>query len=280
MGVYKVRNPDGSISYTGTRPTAGSYEEWGARGSGRRRDAELDNRELKSLIGEVRKRVPRIPDYLEYIAYLRHHHPWHFDRVMADLKLQDPEAWAKLQRYPQFRPLRETAIGWRAAERHLAAGVGFASGKFTGTVERWLETTVKDMMKRDRFGPYSDALEPGARPPVPGTGRTPDNPQPTAAAVTSQRNLRAARAAVRSSKATAVTRLGGPLLDLGIGALDPQVFSGVAVFEGIRLGKELEEQGILMPEEASRLPRMMARREFAEVRELIEAGRRRAEASP
>lgn len=62
------------------------------------------------------------------------------------------------RKYPQFRPLRETALGLKAGSNLLGAGVGLATGKFTGSVEKWMASTLKDLMKRDRFGPYADAL--------------------------------------------------------------------------------------------------------------------------
>ncbi|WP_140625768.1 hypothetical protein [Methylibium rhizosphaerae] len=62
------------------------------------------------------------------------------------------------KKYPQFRPLRETALGLKAGSNLLGAGVGLATGKFTGSVEKWMASTLKDLMKRDRFGPYADAL--------------------------------------------------------------------------------------------------------------------------
>ncbi|WP_052312473.1 hypothetical protein [Ralstonia solanacearum] len=64
----------------------------------------------------------------------------------------------KLQKYPQFRPLLNRALGLQAAEKNLTAGIGLVTGKYTGSVEKWLETTVKDMMKVHRWEAYADVL--------------------------------------------------------------------------------------------------------------------------
>ncbi len=257
MPIYKSIGPDGTTVYSQSRPTSGKYQEVGPSGRKTERDAEHDHAQARKLISETRKRVPKLREYFEYLSYLRHHSPLRFDEALRDLKRSDPQAWMALQKHPQFRPLRETAIGLKAANRNLAAGIGFASGNFTGTVEKWLESTVKNLMKRDRFGSYSDVPK-----------------------ASSARQMDTARAAVRSSAATAFTRVGNPLIDLGVGALDPEVFRGVSAIQGMRLGKKLVEDGTLMPEEALELRGMMARGEFAEARSLIESGLERARKNP
>jgi hypothetical protein len=202
--------------------------------------------------------------------------------VLRELQRTDPETWLKLQKYPQFRPIRDTALGIKAGEKHLLS-LPSVAGKFTGGAERWFETTLKDLMKRDRWGPYADVL--GAKattlpaPPAPQYSRSRlgqylkvEDARAAQAAKASAKELEASRAAVRASRATAVSRIGNPLIELGIGALDPQFFSGISAIEGMRLGKRLVEKGVLMPEEALELRGMMARGEFDQARALIEAG--------
>ncbi|WP_230426082.1 hypothetical protein [Ralstonia syzygii] len=193
----------------------------------------------------------------------------------------------KLQKYPQFRPLLNRALGLQAAEKNLTAGIGLVAGKYTGSVEKWLETTVKDMMKVDRWEAYADVL--GAKSstllePTPttysnsrwGQFAKAEDPRALEAAKSAAKKLEGSRAAIRFSAAQATTRVLDPLLDLGIGALNTDFFKGISAVEGMRLGKKLVEKGILTPEEALELRGMMARAEFDQARALIEAGAERA----
>lgn len=289
MGVYKITRPDGSIEYSDMPGGAGRVEPVGSDGT-----RAYDHKQVKDIIKEVQKRVPKLNDYLEYLEYLRNHRPYQLDRVLQELRKEDPQTWLKLQKYPQFKPLNQTALGLKATETHLGPGIAVIAaqvtgsyGGVTGSVEKWLETTVKDMMKRDRYGPYAPVLGskastlPASKSPTYSDSRLgqylkTEDARSLEAAKRSAKAMEASRAAVRTAKATAVTRGLNPLLDLGIGASDIDFFKGVSAIQGMRLGKELVEKGVLTQEEALELRGMMARAEFGKARELIEAGAQRA----
>ena len=206
-----------------------------------------------------------------------------------DLKDEDPQTWLKLQKYPQFRPLHNTALGLKAADKHIAAGIGFVSGSITGSVEKWLETTVKDMMKRDRFGPYANVLRTetkplNAKPPSYSNSRfgqhlKVEDARLEKTAAVSAKAMDQAAAAKRTGVVTAVSRTGNVLIELGFGALKVETFSGISYIRGIEIAERLKKSGILDADEAYMLPRMLASHEFDKVIEMIKSGMARAEGS-
>ncbi|OAI59820.1 hypothetical protein RSP795_19435 [Ralstonia solanacearum] len=289
-GIFRHVDAKGRVTYSDLPPSEpGRVDVLSSSGNRTSdEDARKAHKDAVTYIKEAQKRGPKIKDYLEYIQYLRDKGRfWRWEKAMQDLRREDPEAWMKLQKYPQFRPLLNRALGLQAGEKNLTAGVGLITGKYTGSVEKWLETTVKDMMKVDRWGPYADVL--GAKAstllePQPttysnsrwGAFAKVEDPKAVQAAKDAAKKLEASRAAIRASRATAVTRVLNPLIDLGIGALDTDFFKGISAVEGMRLGKKLVEKGILTPDEALELRGMMARAEFDQARALIEAGAERA----
>lgn len=289
-GIFRHVDAKGRVTYSDLPPSEpGRVDVLSSSGNRTSdEDARKAHKDAVTYIKEAQKRGPKIKDYLEYIQYLRDKGRfWRWEKAMQDLRREDPEAWMKLQKYPQFRPLLNRALGLQAGEKNLTAGVGLITGKYTGSVEKWLETTVKDMMKVDRWGPYADVLGAKASTLLEPQRTTYSNsrwgafakvedPKAVQAAKDAAKKLEASRAAIRASRATAVTRVLNPLIDLGIGALDTDFFKGISAVEGMRLGKKLVEKGILTPDEALELRGMMARAEFDQARALIEAGAERA----
>ncbi|MEO3711530.1 DUF4124 domain-containing protein [Roseateles flavus] len=287
--VYRVVRPDGRVEFTDTPQGAGTVEAVRPGQQARTRSDEQNKQdydEAKKLIKEAQKRIPKINDYLDYLSYLRSNSPRKLDLVLQELQKSDPKAWLALQKYPQFRPLRDTLVGVKAGERSLTAGLGLATGSFGGSAEKWLESSVKEMMKRDRWGPYADVLGakastlPAPKAPTYSNSRLGqylkvEDARQAAAAKQSAKELESARAGIRTARATAATRVLNPLLDLGIGALDPDVFRGISAIEGMRLGKKLVDKGILEPEEALELRSLMAQGKFDEARALIDQGIKR-----
>ncbi|MBT1539099.1 DUF4124 domain-containing protein [Ralstonia solanacearum] len=289
-GVFRHVDANGRVTYSDLPPSEpGRVDVLSSSGNRTSdEDARKAHKDAVTYIKEAQKRGPKIKDYLEYIQYLRDKGRfWRWEKAMQDLRREDTEAWMKLQKYPQFRPLLNRALGLQAGEKNLTVGIGLITGKYTGSVEKWLETTVKDMMKVDRWGPYADVL--GAKAstlldPQPTTYSNSrwgqfakvEDPKAVQASKDAAKKLEASRAAIRASRATAVTRVLNPLIDLGIGALDTDFFKGISAVEGMRLGTRLVEKGILTPDEALELRGMMARAEFDQARALIEAGAERA----
>ena len=202
--------------------------------------------------------------------------------MLRELKQEDPEMWLKLQKYPQFRPLCNTALGLNAAEKHLDAGIGLITGKVTGSIEKWMETTLKDMMKRDRFGPYAEVLGskattlPTPAPPQYSNSRLghylkTEDARAAQAAKAAAKELENSRAAVRASRGTALTRGLSPLLDLELGALDPEVHSGVTNFSiEIKLKRALAA-GLLDDEQYTTAHNLMAQGKYEEMQAYLDA---------
>ncbi|UQY81772.1 DUF4124 domain-containing protein [Ralstonia pseudosolanacearum] len=285
-GIFRQTDASGRVTYSDLPPSGPGKVDI-LSSSGNRisdEDARKAHKDAVTYIKEAQKRGPKIKDYLEYLQYLRDKGRfWRWEKAMQDLRREDPEAWMKLQKYPQFRPLLNRALGLQAAEKNLTAGIGLVTGKYTGSVEKWLETTVKDMMKVDRWGPYADVL--GAKAstllePQPtsysnsrwGQFAKVEDPKAIQAAKDAAKKVEASRAAIRASRATAVTRVLNPLLDLGIGALDTDFFKGISYFRGVQIAENLKNKGVLDADEAYLLPRMLAAGEYDKVVAMIQAG--------
>jgi hypothetical protein len=282
-GVYRVVRSDGSVEYTDTPSGAGRIESLRpgtARPNEREAERRYDPKLAAELIKEAQKRVPKVVDYLDYIDYLRHNSPIRFDRVMNELRQQDPQTWLKLQKYPQFRPLRETAIGIKAGDRLLAGGIGLASGNALGSAEKWMETTLKELMKRDRFGPYADVLGSKATTlAVPevrysnsrlGQYLKGEDVRAAAAAKATAKDLETARAGLRAAKGAAVTRAMGPMVDLGIGMLDPQKANEVGTIALRLRAQKLFERGVLDEEQWAESQQLLSTGRYVEMQQLMD----------
>ena len=230
--IYRHVDSHGKVTYSDFLPSAD--ERTAAKSD---EEARRDHQDAVKYIKEAQKRIPKLLDYLEYTEYLRNHSPFKLDHVLLKLKVEDPQTYFKLQQYPQFRPLHNTALGLKAADKHLAAGIGFASGSITGSVEKWFETTVKDMMKRDRFGPYANVLRSetkplNAKPQTYSNSRfgqylKVEDARLEKSAEASAKAMDSSRAAKRFAKVTLVSRGGGAVFGAGLEALKRE--NGVAV---------------------------------------------------
>ena len=276
--VYRVTRPDGSVEYSDHPQGPGQVDVLDEHGRAREPQPH-DHQAVKDVIKEVQKRAIKINDYLDYLVYLRDHRPHQLDRVLMELKQTDPEAWLSLQKYPQFRPLRQTTLGLKAAEKHATAVIGMAGGKVGGSLEGWLETTVKDMMKRDRWGPYADVL--GSKGSTLAT-RTPtysnsrlgqylkvEDARAAQQSAQVAKDAEGARAALRTARATAVTRALNPLLDLGLNLLNPDMFSSTAnITLELRL-RRLRDAGVLDLEQYTEAHNLMAQGRYREMQEYL-----------
>jgi hypothetical protein len=282
MATYRVDRADGTTEYTDVPQGAGKVTPVSANGRAsaeKAADKPYDHQQIKGVIKEIQKRVPKLNEYLEYIDYLRHNSPLRFDRVMRELQKEDPATWMKLQKYPQFRPLKETSVGLKAGTNILGAAAGLANGKFAGSTEKWMESTLKDLMKRDRFGPYADVL--GSKSTTLPT-KTPtysnsklgqylkvEEAKAATASTNAAKDLSSAEAGLRAAKGTALTRMFSPILDLGIGLLDPQVHAGVAnAAVELKLRKALSS-GALTEEQYIEAHNLMAQGKFKEMQDYL-----------
>jgi hypothetical protein len=287
MGLYKITRPDGSVEYTDL-PSGPGLVQTADAGSGETvaQPSEAERREdyerAKSIIEQAKKRIPKLKDYLEYLDYLRTYRPLHFDEVMSQLKRQDPATWQRLQRYPQFRPLRETAVGLKAGNNILQAATKLPTGGVTGTFEYWLEATLKSMMKRDRYGPYAEVLGDKGRPFIErpttysnsrwGEFMKVEGPKLAAASKAATKELEIASAGVRAARGMSAVGVTAPFLEFGIRALDVDVFRGFSYLQGINLSKELMNKGIFTSDDALVFPSLLANHQYQEAVELVRAG--------
>ncbi|WP_166898208.1 DUF4124 domain-containing protein, partial [Massilia sp. CCM 8734] len=235
---------------------------------------------IKFLLAQARIRGLKLNDYLEYIDYLRHYSPVRFDRVMSELRLEDPQAWMKLQKHAQFRPLRETGIGLKAAANIMGASAGMANGKFGGSMEKWMESTLKDLMKRDRYGPYADVLGDKAstlvtKTPTFSNSRLGQYMQAEGALVDAvsaktAKDMAGSRAALRAAvKGTAVVRSVGPVLDVMVAALNPEVMSSFAI---IKLRTEMDKMyanGVLSLDQLEAARHLLSQAKYDSVKRLL-----------
>jgi hypothetical protein len=85
---------------------------------------------------------------------------------------------------------------------------------------------------------------------------------------------------VLNAASTAATRVGGPVLDVMIGALDPQVFAGVSAIAGAEMiDKNLRKRGIILDDdEKYLLPRYIANQQWEEIRNVMREAALRHEA--
>jgi len=281
-GIYRIVRPDGSIEYSDHPSGPGDIDPMGRKASpSESEDKPYDHKQTQSMISEARKRIPKMEDYLNYLEYLRNHRPFQLDRVLQELQAEDPKTWLKLQKYPLFRPLRDTQLGLKAGEKNLTAVVGLAAGSFTGSVEKWFENSVKAMMKRDRWGPYADvalgasaSTLPPPKPPEYSNSRLGqhlkvEDARAATAAKEAAKELEASRAALRSAKATAFTRVAGPLVDVGVALLDPEVGKSVGN-EVLRVkARRLYEQGVIDEMQWAETQNLLSQGKYVEMQKLM-----------
>ncbi len=246
-GVFRIVDKDGNVTFS-DRPAGAagaSVQPWRPGDPGKpdlkgapKSKAEADYDTAKQDIALARRHVPNLAQYLDYLDYLRHHSPIRFDRLMQELQHDDPQVWLELQKFPQFQPLSRTLGVAKAGEGRLALAVGVATGNYGGSVAKWAESTLKDLMKRDGY--YADVLGAKAttlpQPPrrTYSTSRlgqylATEVPRQEAAATAVAKELQKGREALRSGAATAFSRVGGSIVDVEIAALDPATASSVGV---------------------------------------------------
>jgi hypothetical protein len=250
-GIFRIVDKDGKVTFS-DRPAGASdanVQPWKAGDAGKadtngsaRTKADADYDTARQDIALARKHIPNLVQYLEYLDYLRHHSPIRFDRLMQQLQHDDPQVWLKLQKYPQFQPLSRALGMPKAGENRLALAAGIAVGNYGGSIDKWAESTLKDLMKRDGY--YADVLGAKAttlaQPPKRvysasrlGQYMATEVPRQEAAATAVAKDLQKGREALRSGAATAFSRVGGTVIDVELAALNPDN-AGTAVILVLR----------------------------------------------
>jgi hypothetical protein len=179
---YRTTGDSGKPSFGDFASTRADGEAAMRKGDGRYQTVEqiqpeaISHSQIKDAIKVAQKHIPKLHDYWQYLEYLHRYYPSRLNQVMQQLKQQDVQTWLKLQKHPMFRPITDTMFGLKAGENNMAVGLQLTTGNITGSIEKWLDGPVKEMMKRDRFGPYADLLGCKAStlaPPSPSTTPTP-----------------------------------------------------------------------------------------------------------
>jgi hypothetical protein len=284
MGVYRIVHEDGSVEYTDVptstpdlRPAPGQQDRPAKQTTEEQHRKAYER--AKTLMKEAQKRIPKVQDYLEYIAYLRTNSPARFDYVMRELKKGDFDTWLKLQKYPRFRPLGDTVLGVKAGERMIGLGLGSATGSFMGSFEKFAETTLKSMMARDGWNP--DVL--GAKsttlptPPAPvysgsklGNWLKQEEATLVRAAKAAASELEGSSAALRAAKGTAISRAGGPVLDTLTGFLDPNIAQATGVTQLSERARKLYERGVLDVEQWDEVTTLLGQSKYDEARKFMD----------
>jgi hypothetical protein len=85
---------------------------------------------------------------------------------------------------------------------------------------------------------------------------------------------------VLNAASTAATRVGGPVLDVMIGALDPRVFAGISAIIGVKkISQNLLKKGIVLwPDEEYLLERYLAGQDWEAIRNVVREAALRHEA--
>ena len=246
-GVFRIVDKDGNVTFSDkpAGPAGASVQPWKAGDSSKpeptgapKTQSQRDYDTAKQDIALARKHIPNLVQYLEYIDYLRHHSPVRFDRVMQQLRHEDPQVWLKLQKYPQFQPLSRALGMAKAGENRLTLTMGIAAGNYGGSIDKWAESTLKDLKKRDGY--YADVLGAKAttlaQPPRRvysasklGQYMAAEVPRQEAAATTVAKELQKGREGLRTGAATAFSRVGGTIIDVELQALNADRGSDVAV---------------------------------------------------
>lgn len=268
-GIYKQVLSDGRIVYTDSPRGQGSIQaiKPGQSAEPEKTQAQRDHEVAAAAIKKAPSIIPTVEQYLAYVDYLRHHSPARLDRVMRELKVVDPQTWLKLQKHPQFKSLHNTVTGLKAGEKHLTAAIGFASGDFSGAGKGWLERSLKDLMKRDRFGPFAELAEKAA------ATTKPTNPAMAAdlaynakAGAAADAGLKASKAAMRSGGATVVSRVGGTFLGFFTEALKPENASNTAVLAYVYRRNELIKRGVLLDEDQWKTQELLSQGKYPELK--------------
>lgn len=212
----------------------------------------------KGYISDAKKHIPKALVYVEYIEYLRKNNPGRYIAFVQELAKNDPKSYANLQKAGLFQPLKAHQRLSNLIDSSVAVGGDLFAGKsgFSG-ITTLAEKTLVGYMKKDGFIP-PDVLGSKATT-LPKTVPQYSNTrlgqwskmQDAQIAKLSKETQRAlAGKPVLAAGATAATRVGGPVLDVMIRALDPQVFSGFsAIFGTANYIKESGEKGIHFTDE-------------------------------
>lgn len=69
---------------------------------------KTDYERAKEIISAARTHIPKIPEYIDALAYIRSHNEAEFQAALKELQQKNPKAWIELQKSPLFSELKES----------------------------------------------------------------------------------------------------------------------------------------------------------------------------
>jgi hypothetical protein len=199
--------------------------------------------------------------------------------MRSRLQHDDPALWLKLQKFPEFQPLTRSLGPSKAGGNLLALGVGIGKGDYLGSFDKWGESTLKDLMKRDGY--YTDVLGSKATtlpsPPKStysnsklGQYTAREAPKLESASKASAKVLEAGRAELRTGAATAFGRVGGSVIDIEMQMLNPEVGQQGAVIASKLRMENLAGKGILDEERHAEAQNLLSQGKYVELKKLMD----------
>jgi hypothetical protein len=104
----------------------------------------ITTREVVKTIKFVRKHVPKLPDYLAYLEYLRMHDEFKFERAMQKLGEMDPEVAGKVAMLIRSNGSLSRTLGPTYYTGRVSAAAAFDSVKFDYTAWVKIKELVDD----------------------------------------------------------------------------------------------------------------------------------------
>lgn len=265
--IFKTVDGEGKTSYS-DRPNESHAES---------------HAQAKVLIAKARKHIPKLLEYLDALDYLRRRNPEEFDRAMSALQKSHPELWLKLQKYPAYRPLVDSM-----RYEGLGGVLSVAKSKFDPDIAFGEAIkTVRKLQVREGYGAASSIPKGSTLPALPAATYSNSrlgqflkdfDAQSTQLSKQAASAMKSSDSAVRAGRATAATRLMGPLLEVGIMALNMDQVQGVSALRGQWLGQRLFAQGFIEGHEALELRNAFARGDYADALVILQLAQERYEA--
>lgn len=213
-----------------------------------------DHRAVEKAIKIVRRSVPKWLDYLDYLDTLRHYNSYQFERALRTLSTLDEETYRKvlnaLQRAPSVRDALAHAVtdGMSGPRGRLPPGAVVRGAREGKILRQWLAGTVHHMLKRSNPSAEQRVLARqleelhGAQHNARGAARqglssTPYHDKGREILKTETRlneagnkaqhgrDMRAIAKNVNASRAAAVSRLGGVILEFVMKLLDVETWN-------------------------------------------------------
>lgn len=281
--MYRYRDDKGQLVYSDRMPApseASSPVEFISNGMVVKKEAAPKSPydEAKGYIGDARKHIPKVLVYIDYIEYLRKNNPVRYHAYMLDIKKNDPKTFITLTQAGIFQPLQPHQRLSNLMDTSVyAMGDLFAGRSGSRTATTYAEKTLTDYMKKDGFTPGNvlgskATTLPQQVPTYSNTrlGQWSKKESERLAKISKEAKAVTSGRPLLKAASTTATRVGGPVLDVMIGALDPQMVPGIASTIGfVKYKKDLEAKGIYLYEEEIYLRQYLASGNWEAARNLV-----------